>query len=110
MLDEDIIVPRLTKLRYIQSDELDLEEDAHQTPRELGDFDNPEASISSMVASRFDPKEYTCGDSEPEDGWQGSWPVRRLRGGLVVSRRVLDSGDIDRLNILKEHGMPLEIV
>ncbi|KAK7462295.1 hypothetical protein VKT23_007896 [Stygiomarasmius scandens] len=110
MQDEDIIVPCLTKLRYIQSDELDLEEDANHTPRELGDPDEQKASISSMVASRFDPKEYTCGGSEPEDDWQGSWPVRRLRGGLFVSRRVLDSGDIDRLNVMKEHGMPFEIV
>ncbi|KAK7462296.1 hypothetical protein VKT23_007897 [Stygiomarasmius scandens] len=104
MRDKDIIVPRLTKLRYFQDDIVDRRED-----EELSDFgDDPSLKFSSMIASRFDPREYTNGDSELEDVWQDSWFVSRIRDGSV-SRRVLDSDDIDRLNVLKEQGMSLEI-
>ncbi|KAK7461430.1 hypothetical protein VKT23_008608 [Stygiomarasmius scandens] len=104
MTADNIILPHLLKLRYIQDDELD-----HYLEEEICCY-----TISNMVATRFDPQEYT-GENDTSV-WQDSWPVGQLHMGLEVSHRaLLDHYDFTEeetriLKNLERKGMPLEII
>ncbi|KAK7462299.1 hypothetical protein VKT23_007900 [Stygiomarasmius scandens] len=126
MATEDIYLPRLTKLCYIQ-DNIDEADPSCccvtcMLPESLDPFEQT-ARMSHMVAGRYDPRVYSGDWCD----WQDSWPVSRLQGGLVVSSAVLldhylDEDYVDdlwydrlneetnRLKGLQRQGMSLKIV
>ncbi|KAK7460518.1 hypothetical protein VKT23_009238 [Stygiomarasmius scandens] len=128
------LVPNMTDIRLTQ--DCQFEDAMEELTFSAGepwriDFDKYTYTISSMVKSRWDPKtfyrSYYGWEKYEQDNpqeWCDSWPVKRLTGGLKVSRVVLNpekrdaehlpklcgEDEVKKLKEFAEQGMPLEFL
>ncbi|KAK7460517.1 hypothetical protein VKT23_009237 [Stygiomarasmius scandens] len=129
--DSVLLVPNMTKLRFVQDCQFEeaMKDLAGMVEESfIVDHDRYTYTISRMIESRWDPAAFHrfycgCEQGNPEE-WFDSWPVKRLIGGLEVSRDVLNpekrdakylpklcgEDEVEKLKKFEEQGMPLVLL